>query len=158
VNEIDKQFAEEAHKYHQAVLRVTVEIKKNLWDLAIILKHIRDNKLYKFYDDTWESYLASLNSSISRSFAHKLITNYEIWGEEYHIPEEKLRIDQEKLWDIGTMITGKNLTPEEVEENLEQARTLSRSDVKQLKSGHEYEPRYKMVTCPHCGMEIKVAL
>ena len=147
---MDKEFAEEAHKYHQAVLRVTVEIKKNLWDLAIVLKHIRDDKLYRFYNDTWEAYLASLNSSLSRSFAHKIIANYEIWGEEYHIPQERLnRTDHEKLYNIGTMITGKNLKLEEVEERLEQAKTLSRSDVRQLKSGKEYEftERYKMVTC-----------
>ena len=149
---------EEAHKYHQAVLRVTVEIKKNLWDLAIILKHIRDNKLYKYYSDTWESYLADLNSSISRSFAHKIITNYEIWGEEFNVSQDKLRIDQEKLFDIGTMITGKKLTLEEVEENLERAKNWSRSDVRQYKSGKEYEPRYKMIECPYCGKEIKVTL
>ena len=151
---ISQEFAEEAHKYHQAVLRVTVEIKKSLWDLAIVLKHIRDNKLYKFYNDTWESYLASLNSSISRSFAHKIITNYEIWGEGYNVSQEKLQdIDSEKLYIAGTMANKENY-----EEVLEQARTLSRSDVRQLKSGNEYEPRYKIVTCPHCGGEVKVML
>ena len=151
---INKEFAEEAHRYHQAVLRVTVEIKKNLWDLAIVLKHIRDNRLYKFYNDTWESYLASLNSSISRSFAHKIITNYEIWGEGYNVSQEKLQdIDSEKLYIAGTMANKENY-----EEVLEQARTLSRSDVRQLKSGNEYEPRYKIVTCPHCGGEVKVML
>jgi len=156
---INEALATEAHKYHQAVLRVTVEIKKNLWDLAIVLKHIRDNQLYKFYNDTWEAYLASLNSSISRSFAHKLITNFEIWVEEYTIPQDKLQdIGSEKLYIAGTMISGQGLASEEVMEVLEQARTLSRSDLKQLKSGEEYEPRCKVVTCPKCGTEFKVML
>jgi len=156
---MNKIIQSEAVKYHQAVLRVTVEIKKNLWDLAIVLKHIRDHKLYKFYEDTWESYLASLNSSISRSFAHKLIANYEIWIDEYNISQEKLiDIDSEKLYVTGTMISGQGLASEEVMEVLEQARTLSRSDLRQLKSGEEYEPRYKVVTCPKCGTEIKVML
>jgi len=151
---VNKIIQSEAVKYHQAVLRVTVEIKKNLWDLAIVLKHIRDRKLYKFYDDTWESYLASLNSSISRSFAHKLIVNYELWSETYNIPQEKLQgIDTEKLYIAGIMSTKENY-----EEVLEQARTLSRSDLRQLKSGEEYEPRYKIVMCPHCGGEVKVML
>lgn len=151
---IDKEFGEEAHKYHQAVLRVTVEIKKNLWDLAIVLKHLRDNKLYTFYNDTWEAYLASLNSSISRSFAHKLITNFEIWVEELDVSPDKLQnIDTEKLYIAGSMANKDNY-----EEALEQARTLSRSDLRQLKSGHEYEPRYKIVTCPKCGEEFKVML
>jgi len=151
---VNKITQSEAVKYHQAVLRVTVEIKKNLWDLAIVLKHIRDKKLYKFYEDTWESYLASLNSSISRSFAHKLIANYELWSETYNIPQEKLQgIDTEKLYIAGIMSTKENY-----EEVLEQARTLSRSDLRQLKSGEEYEPRYKVVMCPKCGTEIKVML
>ena len=154
MNEIDKALEEEARKYHKAVLRVTVEIKKNLWDLAIVLKHIRDNRLYRFYDDTWESYLAGLNSSISRSFAHKIITNYELWVEGYNVSQERLQdIDSEKLYIAGTISTKSNY-----EEVLEQARTLSRSDLKQLKSGEEYEPKYKIVTCPKCRHEFKVTI
>lgn len=142
-------------------IRITTEIKKNLWDLAIVLKDCRDKKLYKYYNDTWEEYLANPEIGLSRFFIYKIIRNKEVWMDEYNVSQEKLQdIDSEKLYITGTMITGQGLASEEVGEVLEQARTLSRSDVKQLKSGdYEFDPgKYKMVTCPHCGGEVKVML
>ena len=160
MNEImlnDTQLQEEADKKHNLIINISTEIKRNLLDLAIVLKYMHDKKLYKFYNDTWEAYLANPEIAISRFFAFKIIRNYEIWTEEYHVSQAKLKIDAEKLYDIGKMITGKNLTPEEVEEKLEQARNLSRSDVRQLK-GREYQSNYKVVTCPKCGHEFKVGM
>ena len=147
---------EEAHKKHHLIIQINTEIRRNLLDLAIALKYMHDRKLYKYYNDTWESYLANPEIGISRFFAFKIMRNYEIWTEEFHVSQAKLKIDAEKLYDIGKQISGKNLTPEEVEEKLEQARTLSRSDVRQLTK--EYEPSYKMITCPYCAREIKVML
>ena len=160
MNEITEPVTvEEAQASYRLTLRITMEIKKNLWDLAKVLKDCRDRKLYKFYNDNFEEYLANPEIGLSRFFIYKIIRNLEVWVEEYNVSQEKLHdIDQEKLYIIGTMITEQNCKPEEVEERLEQARTLSRSDVKQLKSGHEYEPRYKMVTCPSCATEFKVML
>lgn len=151
---------EEAQKSYRLTLRITMEIKKNLWDLAKVLKDCRDRKLYKFYNDTFEEYLANPEIGLSRFFIYKIIRNLEIWVEEYNVSQDKLQnIDSEKLYIMGTMISGQGLASEEVMEVLEQARTLSRSDVKQLKSGEEYEPqRYKMVECPSCGHEFKVVL
>ena len=159
MNEIalnDKQLQDEADQKYHLIINIKKEINKNLSDLAIVLKYVHDKKLYKFYNDTWEAYLANPEIGISRFFAYKIMRNYEVWTEEFHVSQAKLVIDQEKLYDIGKEISGKNLTPEEVEEKLEQARTLSRSDVRQLTK--EYQPSYKMITCPHCGMEIKVML
>lgn len=159
MNEI---IVEEAQKSYRLTIRITTEIKKNLWDLAIVLKDCRDRRLYKFYNDTWEAYLANPEIGLSRFYVHKIITNKEVWVDEYSVSQEQLKdIDPEKLYTMGTMITGQDLKPEIVEEKLEQARTLSRSDVRQLKSGEEYEfdtQRYKMVTCPKCREEFKVML
>ena len=155
MNEIINQ-EEEAHNKHNLIININTEIRRNLLDLAIALKYMHDNKLYRYYNDTWEAYLANPEIGISRFFAYKIIRNYEVWTEEFGVSQAKLVIDQEKLYDIGKEISGKKLTPEEVEEKLEQARTLSRSDVRQLKI--EYQPSYKMITCPHCGGEIKVML
>ena len=159
MNEI-KASVEEAQASYRLTLRITMEIKKNLWDLAKVLKDCRDRKLYKFYNDTFEEYLANPEIGLSRFFIYKIIRNLEVWVEEYNVSQDKLQdIDSEKLYIMGTMITGQDFTKEKVEEKLEQARTLSRSDVKQLKSGEEYEPqRYKMVICPKCGFEFKVVL
>ena len=153
---LDNKLADEAHVKHNLIISINTEIRRNLLDLAIALKYMHDNKLYKFYNHTWEAYLANPEIGISRFFAFKIMRNYEVWQEEFHVSQEKLKIDAEKLYDIGKEISGKNLTPDEIEEKLEQARNLSRSDVRQLKS--EYQPSYKMITCPHCGMEIKVML
>jgi len=161
VNEITKPATvEEAQVSYRETIRITIEIKKNLWNLAEVLKDCRDRKLYKFYNNTFEEYLANPEIGLSRFFVYKIIRNKEVWVDEYNVSQEKLQdIDQEKLWTIGSMITGKNLEPEQVEERLEQARTLSRSDVRQLKSGKEYELEYwKKVTCPSCGHEFKVTL
>lgn len=158
---ISKATAEEAQKSYRLTIRITTEIKKNLWDLALVLKDCRDRRLYKFYNDTWESYLANPEIGLSRFYIHKIITNKEVWVDEYNVSQEQLQgIDPEKLWTMATMITGKNLKSNEVEERLEQARTLSRSDVRQLKSGeHKFDSeKYKIVICPHCGGEVKVML
>ena len=158
MNEIalDNQLAEIADQKHNLIININTELRRNLLDLAIALKYMHDKKLYKFYNGTWEAYLANPEIGISRFFAFKIIRNYEVWTEEYNVSQAKLKIDAEKLYDIGKQISGKNLTSEQVEEKLEQARTLSRSDVRQLTN--EYQPSYKMITCPHCGMEIKVML
>ena len=161
MNEIIKEATvEEAQKSYRLTLRITMEIKKNLWDLAKVLKDCRDRKLYKFYNDNFEEYLANPEIGLSRFFIYKIIRNLEVWVEEYNVSQDKLQdIDSEKLYIMGTMITGAKLQNEALEEKLEQARTLSRSDIKQLKSGEEYElQRYKMVTCPKCRFEFKVVL
>lgn len=157
MNEI---IAEIAFKNHQDIISVKNRIGKDLLGLASLLTVNHDNRYYKTLGySTWEEFLATPEISMSRFFAYKLMQIDRVWVQEYSVSPAKLQgIDSEKLYLMGTMIN-KNLTNEEIEERLEQARTLSRSDVKQLKSGKEYEyERYKIVTCPHCGGEVKVVL
>ena len=157
MNEI---IAEKAHNNYENIIGVKNRIGKDLLQLGFLLRVNHDNGYYKTLDyDTWESFLAIPEISMSRFFAHKLMHINRVWIEEFNVSQEKLNIDSEKLFDVANMITGKNLTPEELEENLEIARNWSRSDVRKLKSGKEYEyERYKVVTCPKCKTEFKVTI
>jgi len=94
--------------------------------------------------------------SISRFWAFKLMKVCETWIDKYNVEPAKLNVDLEKLWLTTTM----GLNESNYEEKLEQARSLSRSDLRQLKSGdYEFDSeRYKVVTCPKCSFEFKVML
>ena len=139
----------------QTIIAIKNSIGRDLLKLASLLKINHDDQYYKILGyDTWEEFLAIPEISMSRFFAYKLMQVSRIWVEKFGVSPAKLHIDIEKLYLTSTMATAENY-----EEVLEQARTLSRSDVKQLKSGEEYEPqRYKMATCPKCGFEFKVVL
>ena len=152
MNEI---IVKEAFENHRYILDLKSRIGEDLLRLALLLKNSYDNKYYKTLGyDTWEEYLGTPEISISRFWAYKLIKVYETWVEKFGVEPAKLDIDLEKLF-----LTIKKATKENYEEVLEQARNLSRSDVKQLMSGKEYKfERYKMVTCPFCGGEVKVIL
>lgn len=149
-----------AFKNHQIIIAITTDIKKNSLDLAVVLKTNKDKKYYKILGyDTFESYLATPEISLSRFFVYKLIKNYEIWVEGYNVALAKLEdIDSEKLYMAGTIANENNY-----EEMLEKAKQLSRSDLsKEIKiaRGEEeevYIPEKKsyMVTCPHCGCKFE---
>ena len=151
MNEI---IAEEAHNNYENIIGVKNRIGKDLLILGQLLKINHDNQYYKTLNyDTWESFLAIPELSISRFWAFKLMKVCETWIDKYNVEPAKLNVDLEKLWLTTTM----GLNESNYEEKLEQARSLSRSDLRQLKSG-EYEfdsERYKMVTCPKCGFEFR---
>lgn len=151
MNEITVKEAFENHRY---ILDLKSRIGGDLLRLASLLVLSHKNKYYKTLGyNTWESYLGTPELSMSRFFAFKLMRVYEIWVEKFGINPSLLDIDIEKLYLSSLMANQDNY-----EEVLEQARVLSRSDVQRLRSGKEYEPRYKMVTCPKCNHEFKVVL
>lgn len=141
------QIAEEAFTNHQLIIKIKQSITKNFWNLAIMLKINRDRKYYKTLGyETFEEYLGTPEISLSRGYVYKLIKNYELWVQKYHVSLARLNeIDSEKLYLAGMIATKDNY-----EEWLERAKVLSRSDIKGLIKGEEYE--YK-VTCPFCGRE-----
>lgn len=151
---MNEVIVKEAFENHRYILDLKSRIGEDLLRLALLLKNSHDNKYYRTLGyTTWEEYLGTPEISMSRFWAFKLIKVYEIWVDKFGVAPAKLDIDMEKLFLTTTMATQENY-----EEVLEQARTLSRSDVQHLKSGKEYEPRYKMVTCEKCGYEFKVVL
>ena len=154
---MNELIAQEAHTNYENIISVKNRIGKDLLVLGKLLKANHDNKYYRTLNyDTWESFLAMPELSMSRFWAFKLIKVYEVWVDKYNVEPAKLNIDLEKLWLVSTM----GVNEDNYEEMLEKARTLSRSDLRQLKSGdYEFEPKkYKVVMCPHCGGEVKVIL
>ena len=139
----------------QNIIALKNNIGQDLLRLASLLVVNHNENYYKILGyDTWEGFLAIPEISMSRVWAYKLIKVYETWVEKFGVEPAKLDIDLEKLF-----LTIKKATKENYKEVLEQARNLSRSDVKQLMSGKEYEfERYKIVICPHCGGEVRVVL
>ena len=139
------QIADEAFTNHQLIIKIKQSITKDFWNLAIMLKINRDRKYYRTLGyETFEEYLGTPEISLSRSYTYKLIRNYELWVQKYRVSPAKLNeIDSEKLY-----LAGMVATKEDYEEWLEKAKVLSRSDIRGLIKGEEYE--YK-VTCPQCG-------
>lgn len=112
-----------------------------------MLKINRDRKYYRTLGyETFEEYLGTPEISLSRGYTYKLIKNYELWVQKYRVSLAKLnKIDTEKLY-----LTGMVATKDNYEEWLERADKLSRSDIKALIKGEEYE--YKVI-CPKCHYE-----
>jgi len=154
---VNELIAQEAHTNYENIISVKNRIGKDLLVLGKLLKINHDNKYYQTLNyDTWESFLAMPELSMSRFWAFKLIKVYEVWVDKYNVEPAKLNIDLEKLWLVSTM----GLNEHNYEEMLEKARSLSRSDLRQLKSGdYEFDQeKYKVVICPHCGGEVRVML
>ena len=150
LQETTKTIADEAYSNHLTILRLKYSINKDLFKLAIFLKESRDKKYYKImnYADTWEGYLATPEINISRGYAHKLITNYEIWVLKWKFRMRDIdNIDAEKLYLAGMVATKKDY-----EEWLERAKVLSRSDIRGLIKGEEYE---YWIKCPKCGFKFQ---
>ena len=141
------QIAEEAFTNHQLIIKIKHSITKDFWNLAIMLKINRDRKYYRTLGyETFEEYLGTPEISLSRGYVFKLIKNYELWVQRYHVSLAKLNeIDSEKLYLAGIVAN-----KDDYEEWLERAKTLSRADIRSLIKGSDYE--YK-VTCPKCGFE-----
>ncbi|GAG06165.1 unnamed protein product [marine sediment metagenome] len=142
---IDRKVAKIAFDNHQHIINLKSHITKSFLELAFFLKNNHDKKYYQVLGyDHFEEYLGTPEIGLSRSYAFKLIKVYEVWVEKYNIEVEKLQdIDVEKLYIATTLIKG-----EDYEERLEQARTLSRSDLRSFTSGG-YK-RYNVITCPYC--------
>jgi len=145
IQETTQEITDEAFTNHQLIIKIKQSITKDFWNLAIMLKINRDRKYYNILGySTFEEYLGTPEISLSRGYVFKLIKNYELWVQKYNVSPAKLQgIDAEKLY-----LTGIVATKEDYEEWLERARVLSRSDIRGLIKGEEYE---YWVKCPQCG-------
>jgi hypothetical protein len=153
-NELEASESEEVdeavHK-HELLCRVKEEVHRNFLSMAILLKVIRDKKLYEHLNyDSFDEYCSTPEIDLSRSQVYKLINVYETWIEEFgHKQEEIEMISIEKLY-----IAGSQAKQDDQEEWLEKARTLSRDDLKASTPGGKQ--RFQKVRCPHCGTEFNV--
>jgi len=123
---------QEALVIHENIIKSTdktrigfLNLEKNL-SLAKKLKDIRDKSFYKVFGyNSFAEYLASPEISMSEGQTSKLITNYEVWVEKYHVEYAQLNgIDFEKLY-LASQVAGE----ENYEEWLDKARVLSRSEL-----------------------------
>ena len=148
---IDRKVAKIAFDNHQHIIGLKSHITKSFLELAAFLKANHDEKYYNVLGyETFSEYLGTPEIGLSRSYAFKLIKCYEIWVEKYNIPIVNLEdVDVEKLYIATTLIKG-----EDYEERLEQARTLSRSDLREFTSGGNR--KYKMIECPYCGEKFEI--
>jgi len=137
-----------AFENSQKIIALKNNIEKDFMVLASLLITNHDNQYYKILGyDTWEEFLAIPEISMSRSFAYKIMQVYRIWVIKYGVSQENLDIDNEKLF-----LASIQATEENYKEWLEKARVLSRSDIRGLLSGEDYE---YTVTCPNCNFKFK---
>ena len=148
---IDRKIAKIAFENHTHIINLKSHITKSFLELAFFLKISHDEKYYNTLGyDSFQEYLGTPEIGLTRSWAFKLMKVYEIWIEKYSIPAEQIQdIDVEKLYIATTLIKG-----EDFEERLEQARTLSRSDLREFTSGG-YK-RYHMIECPYCHEKFEI--
>lgn len=143
---------QEARNNYVCIVNLTQKIVKDFWELAKMLKLCRDEKYWEVEQyDSFEAYCAMPEIDIARSTAFKLITSYEIWVLKYGHKIEDLDVGKEKLY-----LAAKEAKddPENQEEWLERARTLSRSDLRAFTSG-SYK-QYKTVQCPNCSFRFEI--
>lgn len=151
---IERKVAKIAFDNHTHIINLKGRITRSFLELAHFLKVNHDEKYYNVLGyDSFPEYLGTPEIGLSRSYAFKLIKCYEIWVEKYNIPVANLQeIDVEKLYIATTLIKG-----EDYEERLEQARTLSRSDLRGFtKDGYGGYKEYRMIECPYCHEKFEI--
>jgi len=148
------QVADEAFNNHQIIIKIKQSITKNFWNLAVMLKINRDRRYYKTLGyETFEQYLGTPEISLSRGYTFKLIKNYELWVQTYNVSPAKLEgIDSEKLY-----LAGMIATKDDYEEWIQKAKDLSRSDIRGLIKGEDYEYNIREVECPKCHYKFTIS-
>jgi len=121
----EKDAALYAHYCRQLVIEYKGGVNKNLWELAKVMKEIRDSKLYLLLDcSTFNEFIAQPEIGMSRSAVYALIKRYEIYSLHLNVPENRLlNIDNSKLDIIAPVVRN---APEEW---LSKAEQLSQSDL-----------------------------
>jgi N6-adenosine-specific RNA methylase IME4 len=119
------------------------KINTNFWDLVKKLKVARDGRIWAVLDyDTWESYLAQpeidLNNRTFDDYIY-LLNNSEDYIKNTGQPVDLLQLDPSKL-----KVIIPHLTPENAEELINKAKTLSRSDLRK----EVYEEKFKSLPKP----------
>lgn len=157
-----KKKREEAHGTIQQIKNLVYQAGLSFIEIGRLLKYVRDGKLYKYAGDggydTFTSFIADADISISPSTAYTFIYLYERYVLDLGISEENIAtIPWYKLQMLGGKI--KPETKEEAEEWMNKAQTLSISDFKaeiaEAKANKEggvplvYPRIYK---CPNCKM------
>jgi hypothetical protein len=125
--ELQSHKVEEYQRLHERVLVLKQEIGRSFWEMGKVLKTIRDEELYKAGDyDTFEAYLGSPEVSIDRSTAYDWIGIFEDFSALNVGLSDIQDIEWSKLRKLRPVVRAH---PEQLQEWLTKARTLSRSDL-----------------------------
>lgn len=99
-------------------------VSRGIFKIGEILFYVKTNELYKDDYPTFNSFIAIPELSFSRTTAYKAMKLYEIFVEKFALQEEISDIDPDKLYKISGFVDNDN-----IEEWVEKARALSRSDL-----------------------------
>ena len=109
----------------------------NLMSIGAALKTVRDDSLWEGEHESFNAYLGSPEVSFSRSWALQIIRVYEIFGNRVTGVN-----DLDKLYLISNVVEE---NPNEAEEWLGKAQTLSRSDLRdEVRAKAGKEPRHSL--------------
>ena len=144
----NKQFivADQVFDLHSKVVKLKDDINSSFLELGRLLWVIKDGRLFELLDyETFESYLAQPELSFDRSSVYRLIRIHE----ELVLKRGVALCDLKKIaWSKLDRIIP-YLKDDNLEEMLEKAEHLSRSDLQQELKPHNP----KLTTCPKCGYE-----
>ncbi len=126
------------------------QINNSFLTVGHLLHEIKEQRLYEQLDyESFNEYISQPELSLKRSTAYKLMGIYEKLFLELRVSQDRLLpVDWGKLDMIRTSATTEN-----IDELLEKAKSLSRSDLRAEISGEE--PTIIIKYCPHCGAEVK---
>jgi hypothetical protein len=148
--------AELSFQYFEEIKNLLRTHNALFFEIGKQLKIFRDNKYYEYLGDggydSWHSFLGSGELGIGRSTAHAYIQLYEVYIEQYGFTREEMaEIPYDKLRMVLPHVNATN-SRQEVEEWVEKAKVLSRSDL-MIESNIilPTEKYTKVVKCDNCG-------
>ena len=111
---------------HKRIIALKKQGMATFLELAVCLKSVRDNELYKKMDyETFEAYIGSPELGFERGVVYKLIAIYEKFCKEFNVsPGTLMKIYWTKLREILPIVDKDNY-----EDWLDKAEHLSRSDL-----------------------------
>jgi hypothetical protein len=120
--------AETAQDFENKLIELKKNIGENTWSLAEILKEVFDNEYYKELGyETFTLWLSSPEIDMSKQLGYRLVDMYKIYVVENKVKHAVLSItDYTKLSKILPIV---KKDPSKMDEWLEKARLLRRSDL-----------------------------
>jgi len=151
----------EAHENYTRIIQAKKIVGLGAMSMGRELLECHDNKHWQELEyNSFPEFLASPEINISKGWASKLINTYRVWKVELEVAEERLaEIDVEALY-----LTTKVVNQANKEQWLENAKSLSRSDLKAElvddKAGETHDcwedTVYELLTkCAVCGKVVR---
>jgi len=111
----------------QRLIALKKEVSVKAFEIGCVLYEVRDKKLFEPEYETFNEFLADPELSFSRITAYKLIKVFDVFVNKFKMLKDVQYIDQDKLYIISNSVTSENCG-----ELIENARLLSRSDLRNI--------------------------